>query len=64
MPKYRRNHIGKRVAIKVFNKYHGHWEVKPIENSVQAYSFWKKTIEEYTDNKYEIKDDGIFIFNK
>ena len=64
MPQYRRNHIGKKVAMEIFNMYHGIWEVEPIENSEQAYKFWKKTIEEYTGNKYEMKNNQIFIFNK
>lgn len=64
MPQYRRNHIGKKVAIEIFNMYPGYWEVEPIENSEQAYNFWKRTIEEYTLNNFEIKDEKIFVFNK
>lgn len=64
MPQYRRNHIGKKVAMEIFNMYPGWWEVEPIENSESAYNFWKKTIEEYTSNDFEIKDEKIFIFNK
>lgn len=66
MPQYRRKHIGKKVAIEVFEKYKGYWEVEPIKNSNEAYSFWKKTIEEYTNGNYIIKNNGtekIFIFN-
>lgn len=66
MPQYRRNHIGKKVAIEIFEKYKGYWEVEPIKNSNEAYSFWKKTIEEYTKGNYTIKNNGIeeiFIFN-
>ena len=66
MPKYRRNHIGKKVAYDIFNKYKGIWEVEPMENNPIAYKFWKKTIEEYTNNNYEIKTDNnndIFIFS-
>ena len=64
MPQYRRHHIGKKVAIEIFNMYHGWWEVEPIENSESAYKFWKKTIEEYTSNDYKIIDEKIFVFNK
>lgn len=67
MPQYRRNHIGKKVAIEIFEKYKGYWEVEPIKNSEQAYLFWKKTIEEYTENQYEIKKDldkEVFVFQK
>jgi len=55
---------GKKVAMEIFNIYPGYWEVEPIENSESAYNFWKKTIEEYTSNDFEIKGEKIFIFNK
>lgn len=65
MPKYRRNHLGKEAAKLAFEIYHGNWEVQPMENNPIAYSFWKSTIAEYTNNNYRIKNDGIedvFIF--
>lgn len=61
LPNYRRNHIGKRVAFDIFNMLKGNWEVEPIENSDEAYYFWKKTIEDYTDNNCEYKNK-IFVF--
>lgn len=66
MPNFRRHHIGKQVAIEIFNKYKGYWEVEPIQNSNQAYLFWEKTIKEYTNNNYSKEkylDSEIFIFN-
>ena len=62
IPKYRRNKIGKETAIKCFNMYKGNWEVSPSFGSEQAYTFWKKVIDEYT-NKNNKFIDGIFIFN-
>ena len=41
MPKYRRHHIGKKVAYDIFEKFKGDWEVQPMENNPIAYSFWK-----------------------
>lgn len=61
LPNYRRNHIGKRVAFDIFNMLKGNWEVEPIENSEEAYYFWKKTIEDYTENKCEY-NNKIFVF--
>lgn len=61
IPKYRRNKIGKNVAIELFNKYKGNWEVTPSLNSKEAYLFWKNVIEEYTNNNYKF-ENGIFIF--
>ena len=66
LPNYRRNHIGKRVAYDIFNKFNCKWEVQPMENNPIAYKFWKNIIEEYTNGFYEIKNDGIedvFIFD-
>ena len=66
MPRYRRNHIGKKVAYDIFEMFKGDWEVQPMNNNPIAYSFWKNIINEYTSSNYEIKNDGIedvFIFN-
>lgn len=62
IPKYRRNHIGKQVAIECFNMYKGNWEVAPSFGSKIAYNFWKKVIDEYTNGKNEFNNE-IFIFN-
>ncbi len=66
MPRYRRNHIGKKVAYDIFEKFKGDWEVQPMENNPIAYSFWKNIINEYTNGNFITKNDGIedvFIFN-
>lgn len=66
LPKYRRNHLGKKVAYDIFEKFKGDWEVQPMENNPIAYSFWKNIISEYTNNNYIIKNNNIedvFIFN-
>ena len=41
IPKYRKNKIGKEIAIRCFNMYKGNWEVSPSIGSEQAYLFWK-----------------------
>ena len=66
MPRFRRNHIGKKVAYDIFEMFKGDWEVQPMENNPIAYSFWKNIIKEYTNGNYTVKNDGIedvFIFN-
>ena len=62
IPKYRRNKIGKKIAIELFNKYKGNWEVKPSLNSNKAYLFWENVIKDYTNNNFKFKN-GIFIFS-
>jgi predicted acetyltransferase len=61
LPNYRGNQIGKKVAFQIFDIFKGNWEVEPIENSDGAYNFWKKTIEEYTNNNYKY-EKNIFLF--
>ena len=42
--------------------YKGNWEVSPSYGSDSAYNFWKKVIDEYTNDDNKL-NDGIFIFN-
>jgi len=62
IPKYRRNKIGQKVAFECFDMYKGNWEVSPSYGSDSAYNFWKKVIDEYTNDDNKL-NDGIFIFN-
>lgn len=61
VPKYRKNHIGKRVAFMCFNMYEGDWEVSPSFGSNDAYNFWNKVISEYTNNNFNYSE-GLFSF--
>lgn len=66
MPRFRRNHIGKRVAYEIFEKFRGDWEVQPMKNNLGAYAFWKNIIFKYTNGNYIVKNNGkedAFIFN-
>ena len=62
IPKYRNKKIGKQIAFMCFDKYKGYWEISPSLGSESAYIFWKKTIDEYTNNRNQYID-GKFIFN-
>lgn len=62
LPYYRRNHIGKKVAFDIFEHFKGNWEVEPIENSEEAYCFWKNVISDYTKDNFKY-EDKIFVFN-
>lgn len=63
IPKYRRQNIGKKVAIKIFDEFGGDWEVKPSYGSEIAYKFWENVIDTYTNGNYSF-ENGIFIFHK
>lgn len=62
LPKFRREHIGKKTAFRCFDRHSGNWEVSPVRGSEQAYFFWKNVIGEYTDGDC-LYEDGIFCFS-
>ena len=57
---YKRNKIGKEVAIKVFDMYKGNWTIKAVPNSKVAESFWKMVVKDYTNNNYIEKYTGKY----
>ncbi len=63
LPTYRRKHIGQKVVFDILNMHKGYWEIEPIENSNEAFSFWENTVKKYTD-KYEIKEKIFCFTNK
>lgn len=64
LPKYRRNGIGKRVAIECFERFRGDWEVAPALGSEQACQFWKYVIDGYTHGRYRFHDRAFLFSNK
>lgn len=52
--KYRRMGVGQWVAYELFNKHSGIWEVCYFRNNIAASKFWKKVVEKYTNNQYEL----------
>ena len=54
MLKYRRMGIGLKVATQLFDEHRGSWEVCYLRNNLPAGKFWKKVVEEYTNNHYKI----------
>ncbi|MEJ8302707.1 GNAT family N-acetyltransferase [Saccharibacillus sacchari] len=53
LKKYRREGMGKAVAMEVFNRHQGPWEVHQVESNPGAQIFWKKVIDEYTKGQFE-----------
>ncbi len=52
MKKYRRKGVGRIVAIEVFNRFKGNWEVSIWANNNVARYFWKNIISYYTKEQY------------
>ena len=50
--KYRRQGIGKMIALQIFNLHRGQWEVFQKESNKPAQAFWSTVINEYTGGKF------------
>ena len=61
IPKYRRKGIGRKVAVSIFEKYPGNWEVRPAYGSEKAYLFRRNVIEGYMHQEF-LYEDSIFLF--
>ena len=53
MRKYRRQGLGEQVAVRLFNKFDGVWEVGEIPENIEAQVFWRLIIGRYTDNHFQ-----------
>lgn len=74
MYKYRRCGVGKYAAMKVFDMFHGKWQLKRHPKNIGSVYFWNNVISEYTKGNYRLAesypdceyDDGtlgdIFFF--
>ena len=63
LPKYRRNKIGKMVAMECIKKYKGKWEISPSFGSDEAFNFWKNVVESVTKDYIFAEKERTFIFN-
>lgn len=51
--KYRRQGVGKQVAIEVFHRLPANWEVRVIAQNRPAQAFWRNVIAEYTNGAFQ-----------
>ena len=58
MYKYRKMGIGKYAVKYILDKYRGKWQLKYHPKNDVSKLFWNKTINEYTNGKYEIIKDS------
>jgi predicted acetyltransferase len=56
MRKYRRQGLGEQVAVRLFNKFEGVWEVGEIPENVEAQQFWRAIIGRYTAGQFQEVD--------
>lgn len=53
MNKYRRKGIGTKVAIYLFDRFPGPWEVAQVAENHSGQAFWRSVIGEYSKGNYE-----------
>ncbi|WP_223702269.1 GNAT family N-acetyltransferase [Sutcliffiella deserti] len=51
--KYHGRGLGRIAAQKLFSMFEGKWKVVQIQNNYPAQAFWRKTIQEFTNNCYK-----------
>ena len=52
MRKYRRQGIGRRVAIQILDLHKGQWEIFQMESNKSAQAFWRTVILDYTKGQF------------
>lgn len=66
MPKYRKLGIGEVAAKIVFEKFAGNWEVRVLEENLNAQLFWQKVIDKHTNGKFSKSKhedwDGVIYY--
>lgn len=51
--KYRRQGVGKAVALMTFEMFKGKWEVCQMQDNIRAQKFWMAVISEYTNGDFQ-----------
>jgi predicted acetyltransferase len=61
---FRRQGIGRTLALQLFGMYKGYWEIAELGPNLPAQAFWRKVIGEYTQGRYQetvTEEDGLQI---
>ncbi|HTQ15387.1 MAG TPA: GNAT family N-acetyltransferase [Rhizomicrobium sp.] len=49
---HRRQRVGERLAVKMFETFRGNWEVREMLTNLAAQAFWRRVIREYTGGDF------------
>jgi predicted acetyltransferase len=60
---YRRQRIGQRVAVDLFSKFSGHWEVREMPSNRPAQAFWRRIIDEYTGGAFTETQESFAAYD-
>jgi len=58
---FRRQQVGSRAAIIIWNLFPGPWRVRVLVNNRSAYPFWKGLIATYSANQFEESEQRGFL---
>lgn len=58
--KFKHKGISQYVAKKCFDQFRGTWEVNVISGNEAAYRFWRKTVKDYTNNRFQEYSEASF----
>ena len=53
MRRYRRRGVGERVAVELFERFRGRWEVRQKAENVAATAFWRRVIGRHTRGTFD-----------
>ena len=57
---YKRKKVGEEAVKKIFDIYKGNWIIKVVPLSPIAESFWKKTVNNYTNGNFRLEHTGKY----
>lgn len=57
---YKKKNVGEEAAKKIFDIYKGNWTIKAVPLSPIAESFWKKTVNNYTNGNFRLEHTGKY----
>ena len=52
-PDVRRRGVGEAAARRVFGRWRGRWEISEVPGNAPAIAFWRRTVERFSDGRYE-----------
>lgn len=57
MHKYRRHGVGRTLAVTLFDRFPGKWEVGFHPHNVTSEKFWMRVVSDYTNGRYTLNRD-------
>ena len=62
--KFRRSGTGRQVAIALFDRFPGNWEVRELLANTAAQAFWRQTIRNYTNGDFDDRQEYFEAYKR